>query len=53
MRNELVYQITMACAAWMMEKTLITRQQYRDFEQLMLEKYTPEIGGLFSSIDLL
>ena len=50
--RELVYQMTMAAAKSMLRKEMITKEAYKAFEQEMLKKYRPIIGGLFSDLDL-
>lgn len=51
--HEMAYQMTMAYAADMLREGLLTKKEYRDFEQEMLKKYNPLIGELFSNIDLI
>ena len=49
----MAYQMTMAYAAAMLREGLLTKKEYRYFEQEMLKKYNPLIGELFSNIDLI
>ena len=42
------YQATMSIAAQMLDKGIISNEQYDDFEQKMLAKYRPIYGSLFS-----
>ena len=51
-RNELIFQMTMSSAKQMLEKGLITEQEYKDFETKMEQKYSPLFGTLFSNINL-
>lgn len=52
-RREIVYQMTMSAARQMLEKGLISREEYVQFDTNMRAKYRPIIGTLFSNIDLL
>ncbi|MDD3028650.1 MAG: hypothetical protein PHI41_11500 [Erysipelotrichaceae bacterium] len=52
-RREIVYQMTMSAARQMLEKGLISREEYVQFDTKMRAKYRPIIGTLFSNIDLL
>lgn len=51
--NEIIYQMTMSAARQMLEKGLITKQEYKDFDVKMQQKYQPVFGVLFSNIDLI
>lgn len=52
-RKEIVYQMTMSAARQMLEKGLITDEQYQKYDTKMRRKYTPIIGTLWSSNDLI
>lgn len=52
-RKEIVYQMTMSAARQMLEKGLITDEQYQKYDTKMRQKYAPIIGILWSEIDLL
>lgn len=52
-RKEIVYQMTMSAARQMLEKGLITDEQYQKYDTKMRQKYTPIIGTLWSSNDLI
>lgn len=51
-RNEKLYQITMILARSMLEKGVISEEDYNEFDTNMLEKYQPIFGTLFSDIHL-
>lgn len=51
-RNEKLYQITMSLAKSMLEKGVISEEDYHEFDTIMLEKYQPIFGTLFSDIHL-
>ena len=52
-KHEIIYQISMRTTGKMLQKNLLTRDEYLQFEAKMREKYRPVIGILFSDIDLL
>lgn len=52
-KREIVYQMTMSAARQMLEKGLISKEEYKQFDTKMQAKYRPIIGTLFSEIDLL
>lgn len=47
-RNEATFQVTMYLARAMLAETLITKKEYRAFEQEMLSKYQPFFGDLYT-----
>ncbi len=51
-RNEKLYQTTMSLARSMLEKGVISEEDYHEFDTIMLEKYQPIFGTLFSDIQL-
>ena len=52
-RKEVVYQMTMSAARRMLEKGLITEEQYQTYDTKMRQKYAPIIGTLWAEMDLL
>lgn len=52
-KREIVYQMTMSAARQMLEKGLISEEEYKQFDTKMQAKYRPIIGTLFSNINLL
>lgn len=51
-RNERLYQTTMHLARKMLEKGIISEEEYRQIDIIFLEKYRPVFGTLFSDISL-
>ena len=49
-KREIDYQLAMSVARRMLLKGLITRDDYKKFEDRMAEEYTPVIGRLFSRL---
>ena len=52
-KREIIYQMTMSAARQMLEKGLISEDEYKQFDTKMRQKYCPIFGTLFSNIDLL
>lgn len=52
-QNEMRYQTTMSLVRSMLEKGMISEEEYYEFDTIMLEKYHPVFGTLFSDIHLL
>ena len=50
MRQEKLYQVTMSMVRRMLEKGLISEEEYRQIDTMFLEKYRPVFGTLFSEI---
>ena len=50
MRQEKLYQATMSMVRRMLEKGLISEEEYRQIDTMFLEKYRPVFGTLFSEI---
>ena len=46
--NEKLYQATMSMVRRMLEKGLISEEEYRQIDTMFLEKYRPVFGTLFS-----
>ena len=51
-RREKLYQGTMYLLRYMLSEGLINNGEYKKAEQLMLEKYHPVLGELFSDLSL-
>ena len=51
-RREKLYQATMYILRSMLAEGLLNCEEYDKTEQLMLEKYHPVLGALFSNISL-
>ena len=51
-RREKLYQATMHLLRGMLSDGLIDCNEYKKAEQLMLKKYQPVLGELFSSLSL-
>ena len=51
-RNEKLYQTTMHLARKMLEEGIISEEEYRRIDTIVLEKYKPVFGTLFSDISL-
>ena len=49
-RNEKLYQATMYLARKMVEQGILTEQEYREVDEIFLEKYKPVFGSIFSDI---
>ena len=52
-KREIVFQMTMSAARQMLEKGLISEDEYKQFDTKMRQKYCPIFGTLFSNIDLI
>ena len=52
-KREIVFQMTMSAARQMLEKGLISEDDYKQFDTKMQQKYRPIFGTLFSNIDLI
>ena len=51
-RNEKLYQTTMHLARKMLDEGIISEEEYRQIDTIVLEKYKPVFGTLFSDISL-
>ena len=49
-KNEIAYQITMNYLKDMLEKKIISIEEYNQIMDELKEKYTPKISGLFFEI---
>lgn len=52
-RREIVFQMTMSMARQMLEKGMISNEEYKQFDTKMQQKYHPIFGTLFSDINLI
>lgn len=52
-RREIVFQMTMSMARQMLEKGMISKEEYKQFDTKMQQKYHPIFGTLFSDINLI
>ncbi len=50
--KEFEYQVTMHLARKLLKDGVITKEQYRAFNTIMMAKYEPKTGDLFTDIDL-
>ena len=53
LRNEKLYQCTIALARSMLNRQLILREEYHRIDTIFTEKYAPTLGTLFADIDLI
>ncbi len=49
-KNEMRYQNAMAAARHLLEQGIIDRDDYREFDTKMANKYAPTLGSLFSDV---
>ncbi|MGI6568086.1 MAG: SHOCT domain-containing protein [Erysipelotrichaceae bacterium] len=49
-KNEIAYQITMNYIKEMLDKRIISIEEYNQIMDELKEKYTPKISGLFFEI---
>lgn len=52
-KREIIFQMTMSAARQMLEKGLISEDEYKEFDTKMQQKYQPIFGTLFSNINLI
>ena len=48
LRDDMRYQAARSMAKTMLEKGLITQEEYSDIDTTLLQKYRPYLGSLFS-----
>lgn len=48
LRNDMLYHAAISMAKSMLEKGLITREEYTEIDTILLEKYRPYLGTLLS-----
>lgn len=53
LRRERIYQQTMMVFKDMLEKKLISREEYNEVDTRMEAKYSPKFGSLLSKINLI
>lgn len=51
--DEIMYELSIAFAKTLYKKQLITIDEFNDMNRILLEKYHPFIGELFSLKDLI
>ena len=51
-QREKMYQATMGMVRRMLSEGLISQAEYRQMEQIFLEKYKPLIGSIYAEIPL-
>ncbi|MGL5972652.1 MAG: SHOCT domain-containing protein [Oscillospiraceae bacterium] len=52
-QNERDYQITLSIAKTLLEKGLLTEDEYRQIDTILLSDFEPTLGTLFSQNDLI
>lgn len=52
-RDEMMYQVSISIAKNMLQMDLITKSEFEKMNCILLEKYNPYIGELFSVNDLI
>lgn len=52
-KREIIFQMTMSYARKLVEKGLLSKEEYVKFDTKMQQEWQPKIGGLFSDINLL
>ena len=52
LEREADYQASMLMFRSLLEKGILTAEEYKTAEQMMKEKYAPIVGTLFSDIEL-
>ena len=50
--NEKLYQVTMTIVRSMLDKGMISTDEYTQIDTMMQEKYKPSLGTLFTDIRL-
>ena len=53
LRNDMLYHAAISIAKSMLEKGLITEEEYAEIDTILLEKYRPYLGTLLSENDLI
>ena len=51
--NDMLYHAAISMAKTMLEKGLITEEEYAEIDTILLEKYRPYLGTLLSENDLI
>ena len=52
-RNDMLYHAAISMGKTMLEKGLLTQEEYADIDTILLQKYSPYLGGLLSDKCLL
>ena len=48
LHNDMLYHAAISMAKYMLEKGLITEEEYAEIDTILLEKYRPYLGTLLS-----
>lgn len=48
LRNDMLYQMALSMAKTMLEKGLLSPEEYAEIDTILLQKYQPYLGSLFS-----
>ncbi len=52
-RNDMLYHAAISIGKSLLEKGLITQEEYTEIDAILLQKYSPYLGGLLSENRLL
>ena len=52
-RNDMLYHAAISIGKSLLEKGLITQEEYAEIDTILLQKYSPYLGGLLSENRLL
>ena len=52
-KREIAFQMTISAARSLLQRGLITKEQYVHFDTIMRQKYHPVTGDLFSNVHLI
>ena len=52
-RNDMLYHAAISMAKTMLEKGLLTQEEYAEIDTILLQKYSPYLGSLLSDKCLL
>ena len=48
LQNDMLYQMALSMAKTMLEKGLLSPEEYAEIDTILLQKYQPYLGSLFS-----
>ena len=48
LRNDMLYYMALSMAKTMLEKGLLSPEEYAEIDTILLQKYQPYLGSLFS-----
>ena len=48
LRNDMLYHMALSMAKTMLEKSLLSPEEYAEIDTILLQKYQPYLGSLFS-----